>query len=617
MNSNANVKIHNRFDIEVVRDGEVIQRGQAENIVLNRMYTKLCNFSTYFANIVYGSGTGTLDPARTTLFTRINSAAATTVETIKAFPVSKWTRKIVLGLTTNNNQWLREVGISDETTAINTHALITDVNGEPLEIYKTELDIITIYATVFIELQNKDENNFFISLPNSNALLNYLVGGSAPNPTVITDPGENGKNVTYQTGSLTPTKTISVLDKKITYSGQFSTASSKGAIRALVLNNVYKTNLLASSIWTPYSLTNQNLGVGDGLIQTFNLLHPENVSNLIVKVDGSVIDSANYTLGLTASNNFAKSVFSHISDSELPTTRVSGLDGVERSVSGSSVSIVYEYPINSQIINKTFVLYIRNHKSDGSASAILAASNDGINFVTLKTVSQYGAVTNIETYKFTENYSYLRFIGKTNKNTTSYFKHYMYEDIQQIIFNTPPGLVTAESLGSSDRIENTFELANNPIITVQGDPEGDPPTSNEYALTVKFDDVEIEINQYVVTNNEIVFSTPPGLMYGEELGIGDGSNDTFMFRFTPDTINGIYIDSVLVDPADYTVTNDEIVFDTPPALDKIVSADYEYSCAITADYRYECEITADYTVPYIPKTADNVLDVSMEITFGG
>lgn len=238
MNSNANVKIHNRFDIEVVRDGEVIQRGQAENIVLNRMYTKLCNFSTYFANIVYGSGTGTLDPARTTLFTRINSAAATTVETIKAFPVSKWTRKIVLGLTTNNNQWLREVGISDETTAINTHALITDVNGEPLEIYKTELDIITIYATVFIELQNKDENNFFISLPNSNALLNYLVGGSAPNPTVITDPGENGKNVTYQTGSLTPTKTISVLDKKITYSGQFSTASSKGAIRALVLNNV-------------------------------------------------------------------------------------------------------------------------------------------------------------------------------------------------------------------------------------------------------------------------------------------------------------------------------------------------------------------------------------------
>ena len=37
-------KIHNRFEIEVrdARTGEIKQRGQAENIILNRMYERLC-----------------------------------------------------------------------------------------------------------------------------------------------------------------------------------------------------------------------------------------------------------------------------------------------------------------------------------------------------------------------------------------------------------------------------------------------------------------------------------------------------------------------------------------------------------------------------------------------
>ena len=68
----------------------------------------------------------------------------------------------------------------------------------------------------------------------------------------------------------------------------------------------------------------------------------------------------------------------------------------------------------------------------------------------------------------------------------------------------------------------------------------------------------------------------------------------------------IYIDDVAVDSEDYTIDGDDVIFDTPPADTEVV----------TADYRYECEITADYTVPYIPKSEYNLLDVSMEITFG-
>lgn len=98
MNIKIGSKIHNRFDIEV-RDkitGDLKQKGQAENIILDRIYTRLCNFNSYFSYIHFGQGTGTLDPSRELLFDELGYKSAETEETIKDFPVSKWTSKIVL-----------------------------------------------------------------------------------------------------------------------------------------------------------------------------------------------------------------------------------------------------------------------------------------------------------------------------------------------------------------------------------------------------------------------------------------------------------------------------------------------------------------------------------------
>ena len=56
MNVQTDVKIHNRFDI-VLQNIETneIRRGYAENIVLDRMYTRLVNFSPYFSYIHFGN----------------------------------------------------------------------------------------------------------------------------------------------------------------------------------------------------------------------------------------------------------------------------------------------------------------------------------------------------------------------------------------------------------------------------------------------------------------------------------------------------------------------------------------------------------------------------------
>lgn len=535
MHSKANVRIHNRFDIEVVRDGEIIQRGQAENIVLDRIYTRLCNYSTYFSNIVYGSGTGVLDPTRTTLFARVGSAAATTVETIKAFPVSKWTRKTTLGLTTSNDQWIKEVGISDDTTSINTHALITDALGSPLEIYKTELDIITIYATVFIELQNKDANNFFISLPDSNVLLNYLCGGAAPAPKLITDPNESYKNLTYIRSSATPTKTVDVPNKKIIYTGNYTTTASNGPVEALVLDNLYKANLFSSGVCVPYNISNTILGVGDGLNQNFSLKHPRVVTDLVVKEDGNVVNSADYTVNTIDDPVNLISLITFLDEEPLQFTRISGLDGTDMTAPAGG-SITRTYKVNKPILNRMFYFRIYGMGYPVTATFILQSSNNGVDFTALKSIQFSNTQVETKTWIANANCEYLRIILSVYYTSrASSGRIAVYDQLQQVVFNTPPGLVE-----------------------------------------------------------------------GEELGVGDGVENTFTLEHTPLEVLEIYINDVAVDSEDYTVDGDDVIFDTPPANTEVV----------TADYRYEVEITADYTVPYIPKTTDNVLDVSMEITFG-
>lgn len=183
MKIKINPKFHNIFSIVVTNSitGEVELKGKAENMVLDRMYTRVVAFSSYFDQIVFGKGTGSMDPTRTTLFNRVGNKPCSTIELIQAFPTSKWTKSIRLEAAEYNGNILTEVGISDTTTNINTHAMITDSEGNSLTIEKTPTRIIDIYATVFIEFENLDgEGEWYTQLRN------YLAGaGSIPSNTLL------------------------------------------------------------------------------------------------------------------------------------------------------------------------------------------------------------------------------------------------------------------------------------------------------------------------------------------------------------------------------------------------------------------------------------------------
>ncbi|MDY0235056.1 MAG: hypothetical protein RBR71_03470 [Gudongella sp.] len=276
-------KMHNRFDFVItdVETGEVEKayasiEPHAENTVLNRMYDRLLAYGSYFDNIVFGSGTGPLDQTRNTLFSRISSKAAIQESLTRDGDTSLWVKRIRLETGDNNGTILREVGISDTTVNINTHALIVDSEGNPLEIEKNNQRIIDIYASVFIEIYSVDTGCFF----SGNGLRNYLTGGGAP-ANVIGLFGFNDDGTT-----INATKTTNSTEKSISVSGTFNVYSFNKDVMAIEWTGMgIRWELPRTGVYTGTSKTDVKLGLGDGIKDTFQLPNQQ-VTNLTVFIEG-------------------------------------------------------------------------------------------------------------------------------------------------------------------------------------------------------------------------------------------------------------------------------------------------------------------------------------------
>ena len=331
MSLNVDIKsnIHNRFDIwkENVETGVKEQVGYAENIVLDAMWSRLCGGSTYFVNIHYGTGTGSLSTARTSLFSYLGTGAAATVETVRAIPTSYWRRSITLGLTTANGNTLTEVGVAYGTGSTNlvTHAQIRDMNGNPIGIVKTDVDIITIYATVYITLIN-DHASIKLFHPNSNGLLSYLFGGSFPSAVFTAGMDSTEDNnpfglYSYTIGSSgTGSWSADTANKKRKTSTMRFETTVSGNIKELAFSNIARLVLPASGIYSGLELSDVPLGTGDADKTLFDLPSAYiDWDSLVIKVDGnatavskesleayqrsSFVTPSNYGLALPKNNN--------------------------------------------------------------------------------------------------------------------------------------------------------------------------------------------------------------------------------------------------------------------------------------------------------------------------
>lgn len=177
-------KIHNKFHLVLTdaKTGRVKQEAWAYNILLNRFfgangtsgsifhpyYSSVRYFGTVFSAIRVGSGTGELSPSRQDLFTPLAAKAigeADLFDRTYNFDLlqASVTMRAIWNETELQNTTIREIGYANGT-GVNvalSHALLQDSEGNPIALNKGQFDVLTVYATIFVQLvDNYNSQNF-------------------------------------------------------------------------------------------------------------------------------------------------------------------------------------------------------------------------------------------------------------------------------------------------------------------------------------------------------------------------------------------------------------------------------------------------------------------------
>ena len=346
MKAEAGVTLHNRFDLEVrhAKTGELKQKASAYNIVLEQMWTRLCAGSTYFVNIHFGTGTGTLLPSRTSLFTHLGTKAATDDTLVRAVPNSSWRRRIVLNPEEFVGAKLSEVGVAfgSGTTNLVTHAQLEDAAGNPITILKTSLDVVTIFATIFVTFSAPNDL-VYINMPNGNGLVNYLIGGAAAPGGAFSLGEAVGAGDTRMTGlgsqpalgsTAAAAWTAEIANRRRTTGiMRFGTTVGNGHVAEYIFSNVFRGRLPLTNVFPGQPYENIPVGNGDSLTRDF-VLPSRNIrqESLVIKLNG--LSTTAFTRAQTASGgNFCFNIPS------LPSHN----SGVALSADGTLFALTYAF----------------------------------------------------------------------------------------------------------------------------------------------------------------------------------------------------------------------------------------------------------------------------------
>ena len=208
-----------------------------------------------------------------------------------------------------------EVGVAFGSTSTNlvTHAAIADAEGNLITLTKTSTQVLTIYATIYIELGAEMYGGKlkWAGMPDNNVLLNYLTGSSFP--TVQWYVGQNpGPRFTGQgfitidtplgnSGSITPANWVKdAANKKVTTPDpsavggpRIGTAAGNGHVAEFGLGSsnttpVFSAVLPISGVFAGQTVTGVTVGVGDGEVTKFTLpARNIDTSTIAAQVEGT------------------------------------------------------------------------------------------------------------------------------------------------------------------------------------------------------------------------------------------------------------------------------------------------------------------------------------------
>ncbi len=316
LNLERSVNIHNRFIItrRNVKTGTVKKVGEAYNILLNQIYTRLCAEETYFNAIHFGTGSGALDAARTSLFSFLGAKAAVTLSRDYSFPVSTWKRTIVIAAAEHVGEEIKEVGIGFglDASELITHAVIKDSEGNPIIIEKGDEDEITITADVYIELELGLYNDKLLwhQPAGENILIKYLMGEATTlaGEYEVLNEGVHGAVPVYTSDPVT--RTPDIPNRKVLFDvmriGQAH--ANNGGVKGARFKGLFSSVLPIAEVYAGKTLT-EVIGTGDNTETGFNLgWQGADPNDFTIKLDDVV--TVEYTLNPVVESVSSKLVVS-------------------------------------------------------------------------------------------------------------------------------------------------------------------------------------------------------------------------------------------------------------------------------------------------------------------
>ena len=316
INIDVEMGIHNRFDVEVIdiKTGQIKQQAVGYNVICNQLWTRLLTPTTYFNYIHYGTGTGTPATTDTSLFQFLGYGATSADNESRvideAAGYGSLRRSIQLAPETAAGATITEVGIAFGTAASNlcTHAMLQDMNGNPISIIKTDTDVINIYATVYVHFSPSGYMNGSVFLGGCSwnvGFIKSICGGydsnSWPNRAFASRAwGMVRAGISSDTVAVT--KTYDVANRKMTLKlDRFGVNAINHPLSEIVIFGYNYTGgsyggeasgpcvQLISGVengwFPPHQIEGEALGTGDGQKTVFNTAFPF-ATNPKVYVDG-------------------------------------------------------------------------------------------------------------------------------------------------------------------------------------------------------------------------------------------------------------------------------------------------------------------------------------------
>lgn len=157
--NNNNILLHNEF-MFVLEDIKTKSKkiGHAYNIITDKGLSYARTGSSITGYIHVGKGNGEPATTDTSLFSLVRALSTTFHST--SYDASTKTYKsmfrVKLDETMDNGTLFTEVGLANSSSSntLCTHAMIVDEHGLPMSIEKTDTTILTVYATVYVTLED-------------------------------------------------------------------------------------------------------------------------------------------------------------------------------------------------------------------------------------------------------------------------------------------------------------------------------------------------------------------------------------------------------------------------------------------------------------------------------